>query len=164
MGSMVPAVGIEAVFEGKQKDGKTYTFSRPVLFWYATEEGNLPVGMYLDDTGQLMGAPSRSNFTGYTKTDKAPVVGAVPGGDLYAVYRQDGQLNRSDIPVIVVTADGELLAREFDSDGTSYMDPSDSSNFVGYWRKSWGDEPAEWQPKQGTFFEASGGSPPMDEA
>jgi hypothetical protein len=187
MTEMIKAEGIEAIFEGHdQRTDKPYTFRRPVEFWYS--DNGMPQGMYIDDNGSLMSAESRTNFKGYLKGDTAPIVGVIPGGDLYAVYRDDdGTLNRTDIPALLVGADGELTVREFDSDGAGYNVPTDASNFVGYWRKSWGDEPIAWKPeeeiedtgdegsfgvneaiavrvaKQGRFFEASGGSPPEDE-
>lgn len=185
MGSMVPAVGIEAVFEGEQKDGKTYTFSCPVLFWYDVPAFNAPVGMYLDDNGMLTSAESRSNLMRYATSEEAPIVAAVPADDLYAVFRDTDQtLHRTPIITLALRADGTLSAKEFLSDGDSFGSPEDSSNFVAYWRESWGDEPIAWSeevedtrdedsfdlnsyiaertPKQGTFFEASGGSPPGD--
>jgi hypothetical protein len=156
MGAMVPAIGIEAVFEGKLKDDKTYRFSRAVQFWY--DGGNGPVGMYIDDSGKLMAAESRANFLRYSDLDESPVVTALHAGDLCAVYRDDdGTLNRTDISVLIVGADGNVRAREIDSEGAGYNDPTDVSNFVGYWRKSWGDEPWKDEPwkvtKQGTLID-----------
>src|SRR5438034_2883220 len=188
MGAMIKAEGIRAFFEGTDKrTGNPYEFTQSVEFWYS-DGNNLPQGMFIDDKGELMSAESMTNFKGYKKLDTAPVVAAIPAGDLYAVYRDDdGTLHRTPIPALLIGADGELTVREFESDGAGYNVPTDAQNFVGYWRKSWGDEPIAWKPeeeiedtrdegsfgvneaiavrvaKQGTFFEASGGSPPEDD-
>ena len=85
MGAMIKAEGIRAFFEGTDKrTGKPYEFTRSVEFWYS-DGNNLPQGMFIDDKGELMSAESMTNFKGYKKLDTAPVVAAIPAGDLYAV-------------------------------------------------------------------------------
>jgi hypothetical protein len=145
MGNMIPAPNVEAIFDGTMKNGKTYKFSRHLQFWLDDGDGQIH-GMYLDDQGNLREAKGLSNFDRYAEIEHREVVGVLPGGDHYSVWRSDdGILFRHPIAALLVHSDGEVTVSELDSTGAG-DDPTQASNCLGIWNATWGAEPWKDEP------------------